>query len=73
MSKQIELFAVIGQNAHHDTAVATGPHTSWNAAIRAAEKLADKGWNTEIVQLSKVSEIPDVEMDENFLDGRFNA
>lgn len=58
------LYAVIGTSPFHDTSVACGPYRSNYRSVAVSEQLEAKGWNTEIVQLLTVHEIPVVTNDE---------
>lgn len=57
-------WIVVGQSPFQDTAVAVGPFVSSRTALTAGKALRDKGWNAELIQLAKVSDIPNVTSDE---------
>jgi len=58
------MLAVIGTSPFNDTSVAVGPFRSEKSAQAAAEELDLRGWNTEVVPLGRVADMPYVSNDE---------
>lgn len=62
--KGMSYYVVIGQSPFQDVAVGVGPYRSATRAREASASMAEKGWNTEIVELSAEADIPYVTNDE---------
>jgi hypothetical protein len=58
------MYVVIGISPFHDTSVAAGPYRSEARAEVAREGLTLKGWNAEVVELTRTEDVPTVRNDE---------
>lgn len=59
------MLVVIGTSPFNDTSVALGPFRAEKAARNAADELDQRGWNSEVVPLSCITEIPHVTNEED--------
>lgn len=53
------MFAVIGTSPDYDTSVVVTARTELRA-LAASQDMEAKGWNTEIVKVLSVAEVPDM-------------